>query len=928
MSSRKKKSLLVVDAHAMAYRAYFAMNRTPLTHPVTGLPTGAIFGFFRMLIRLLLDHSPTHCAVVWNPPGGSFRNQTYPEYKAHRSPMPDDLRSQIEEIQELSGKMALPLLQVTGYEADDVMGTLAHRFGEDFEVILITGDKDCYQLLDKKVTMYRPLKGVTEFTRITPEWVREELEIGVEVIPDYMALVGDASDNIPGAKGIGPKGAAKLIQEFGNLNSLYQNLEKVKPEGTKKKLIDSKKNVYLSLDLATIRKDVPLVLELDPATLVTPNILTESIALEFRNQGYNQIYNELQRARKNSTEESTSPSGEKGDSGSPRVGGKATADRALYHLIQSTDELENLVKELSIAQILSVDTETDNLHPMKARLVGVSLARKAGEAWYVALPAEDSLFLEKGIHRKTGIGLLKKLLENKKIRFVGQNIKYDWIVLKNHGIELPGIDFDTMIASYLLNPGVRRHNLDDMALDHLGHDTIKYEEVTGKGRNKLTMDQIPPEQIRDYACEDADISFRLYEFFEPELKKASLEGILREIELPLIPVLARMEMAGVAIDAAYFRSISDTYAKELKKIESEIHEISGFPFNLNSTRELQKFLFEDLQLPHGKKTKTGYSTDQSVLETLRGLHPAVDRLLEHRKLSKLKSTYLDALPELIHPRTGRIHTSFNQTIAATGRLSSNDPNLQNIPIREEAGRAIRRGFIPTEGNLLLGLDYSQIELRIMAHYSKDPGLMEAFTKDHVDIHARTAASLFGVPETDVDPDMRSKAKVVNFSIIYGVTDFGLAQNLGISRPEAGRYIERFFERYPGVKKYMDETIAFAEKTGYVETITGRRRQVPEINASNRFRKEGARRAAINSPIQGTSADIIKKAMIQIDRDLIKKKMKSKMILQVHDELLFDVIPEEREELTDLVRKRMEGAERLLVPLQVDARFGKNWDEAH
>ena len=918
MAEKKRKTLVVIDAHAMAYRAYYAMQGN-LTHPVTGQPTGAIYGFYRMLLKLLLEHKPDSTAIVWDPPGGSFRNRDYPEYKANRSPMPDDLRSQIEEIQELQVKMGFPMIRVPDYEADDVMGSLAKKFGKKDHVILITGDKDCFQLIRNQVRMLRPKKGVTEFVEVDPDWVKEELGVTPDQVTDYMGLVGDSSDNIPGAKGIGPKSASKLIEEFGNLENLYKNLSKAGTAGTIKKLEEAKDLVFVSRDLATIREDVAEVSDMSLDGLKTPDLLSDQVVLLFRNEGYNQIYNELNRARENQDEGSADPS-------SPKK--KAGGTGKQYTLVDSLSDLEALVKKLGKAKVLAVDTETDDIRPTTARLVGVSLSDAPGRAWYIALPPGPSLFSQQGISLEEAAPLLQALFQKKGLRIIGQNIKYDLLVLQRHGIQLPDPSFDTMIASYLLQPNVRRHNLDDMALDELGHDTIKYEEVTGKGKNKKTMDEIPPEAIVDYACEDAEICYQLFEKFEPRLKEQKLDRVNRDIEIPLIPVLGRMEKEGVRIDTKYFKKMSTDFEKRLEKLMHSIHEAAGGEFNINSTKELQTVLFETLNLPKGKKTKTGYSTDQSVLEELRGLHPMVDHLLEHRKLSKLRSTYLDALPLLVNPETGKIHTSFNQTIAATGRLSSNDPNLQNIPIREDAGRAIRRGFIPSEGKLLVGLDYSQIELRIMAHYSQDPDLMEAFIKDDIDIHARTGASLFGVDEKDVDPDMRSKAKVVNFSIIYGVTDFGLSQSLGIPRKEASGYIERFFERYPGVKKYMDQTVAFAEKHGYVETIVGRRRQVPEIDSKNRFRKEGAKRTAINSPIQGSSADIIKMAMIEIDREILKQNLKSRMILQVHDELLFDVEPYEKETILELARTKMESAVELKVPLRVDSKSGKNWDEVH
>ncbi|MCB1309136.1 MAG: DNA polymerase I [Leptospiraceae bacterium] len=922
--------LLIIDAHAMAYRAYYALQHQNLTHPATGQPTFAIFGFFRMLFKLLADYAPQNVAVVWDPPGGaSFRNDMYDQYKANRKPMPDDLRHQIDEIKELLDKTGFPLLQIGGYEADDVMGSLAARFGKKMKVFLISGDKDCYQLLSKNVKMLRGAKGVTEFIEIDPDWVKQELGIDIKQVTDYMGLVGDSSDNIPGARGVGPKSAAKLLEEYKSLKNIYKNLGKIKPDGLRKKLEEHKENVFLSQELATIKIDVPEAEEIQADTLKTPDYLKDDILQLFRHEGYNAIYDDLKKARDKQKGKGQT---DKKDEGKGRADSKSKSPGRKYELIADVESLEKAIAALKKAMgktgPLAVDTETDHQEPMRARLVGISLCARMGTAYYIPWPPEDSEFAGQGPDQKKALPVLKKFLEDPALRIVGQNIKYDMIVLGNHGIQMPAPFFDTMIASYLCNPNVRRHNMDDMAMDLLQVDTIKYEDVVGSGRNKKTMDQIDPEQIRDYACEDADITLQLHAALLPQLKRKKLESVNADIELPLVPVLADMEREGVAIDRDYFKKLSADYEKKLSGIEKKIYKAVGYEFNINSTKELQKILFEDLNLPKGKKTKTGYSTDQSVLEDLKDAHPVVANLLEHRKYNKLKSTYVDALPELINQYTGRIHTSFNQTIAATGRLSSVDPNLQNIPIREDTGRAIRRGFVPRKGNVLLSLDYSQIELRIMAHYSGDAALIETFVKQGVDIHTRTAASLFKVKESEVDPDMRSQGKAVNFSIIYGVTEFGLARNLGISREEARLYIQRFFEQYPGVRTFMDETILFAEQKGFVQTLSGRQRQIPEITSSNRFRKEGAQRTAINTPIQGTSADIIKLAMIQIHKDFQKKKFESRMILQVHDELLFDVVPDEQEAVLAVAGKRMENAMQLKVPLLVEHSFGQNWDEAH
>ncbi|MCB1303121.1 MAG: DNA polymerase I [Leptospiraceae bacterium] len=923
-------TLLIIDAHAMAYRAYFALQNQNLTN-ASGQVTTAIFGFFRMMFKVLKDVHPDMTAITWDASGGSFRNQMYKEYKAQRKPMPDDLRFQIDEIKELLEKAGFSNLLVQNYEADDLMGSLAQRFGKKEKVILLTGDKDCYQLLNKNVKMLRGSKGVTEFIEINPAWVKEELGVTVDQITDYMALVGDSSDNIPGARGIGPKSAAKLIQDFGSIEKIYKSIDKVKPDGVRKKLEECKDDVILSKDLATIRLNVDLIENLEADSIKTPDYLSDEVLKLFLNQGYNAIYKDLLREKGEKVESvktgsANNKAGKKSSQKEASAG--STGGERDYHLIVTEPELKKLVSSLKKTKLLAVDTETTSVSPMFASLVGVSLCARKGTAYYIGIQSDSGeLFSGKALTLETALPYLKEILEDPQRKYVGQNIKYDYLVLRRHGINIPSVHFDTMIASYLANPNVRRHNLDDLAFDHLGIETIKYSEIAGTGKKQVTLDQVDPSAIRDYACEDADVTFQLFEILEKDLKKTKLQKIHDDIECKLIPVLARMEESGVAIDEKYFAKLSADYEKKLEGFEKSIYKEAGYEFNINSTKELQALLFEKLNLPRGKKTKTGYSTDQSVLEELRGMHPVIDSLLLHRKYSKLKSTYVDTLPKLIHPETGRIHTSFQQTIAATGRLSSTDPNLQNIPIREETGRAIRRGFIPAKGNILLALDYSQIELRILAHYARDEALLEAFKEDR-DIHALTAASLFGVKEKEVSPDQRSRAKTVNFSIVYGVTDFGLSQNLGIQRKEAQELIDRFFETYPGVRKYMDDTIQFAEKHGYVETLSGRRRQIPEINASNRFRKEGAKRTAINTPIQGTSADIIKIAMINIQEVMDKKKMKSRMILQVHDELLFDTAPDEKDAVIKMAKHEMETAVKLDVPLRVDVGSGKDWDEAH
>ncbi len=923
-----KADFLIIDAHAMAYRAYYALQGHNLTHPETGIPTHAIHGFFNIFFPLLLRYDPQNCIVTWDAPGHTFREKIFPDYKATRKPMPEDLRNQIEEIKALLRENGFCNIELTGFEADDLMGTLSKRFSqkEKKQVYLVTNDKDCFQLLDKNIVMLKSRKGSKEFIHVDSDWLQKEIGISPQQVTDYMGLVGDTSDNIPGVQGVGPRSALNLLEEYKTLENIYEHIASVSNKGLQKKLQENKEKAFLSRKLATIQTDIKEALELDNKKIQTPVFFNESSQKCFSQQGYTRVAQELKKIQNE----------KENIEGTNKI--NQIKKEVSYQLVTDLTQLKNAIKEIKKQmgqkKQLALDTETNSLDVMLAQIVGISLCATTKKAFYISLPSSETdtenMFkqTQKGIPWEKAHPILKDFLENKKLCIIGQNIKYDYAILKRWGIDLAPPYFDTMLASYLCDPSVRRHNLDDMAQDLLGYTTIRYEEIVGKGAKKKTLDEIEPEKVSDYACEDADISLRLYGILKNKIKKNKLERVYYEIEMPLLPVLLGMEEEGVAIDKKYFTQLSKEYIKKLDNIKEKIYQIAGYEFNIQSTRELQKLLFEKLNLPKGRKTKTGYSTDHDVLEKLQGLHPLVDNILEHRKCNKLFSTYIDSLPRLINPRTKRIHTSFSQTITATGRLSSINPNLQNIPIREEAGRAIRRGFIPHDKNTLVSLDYSQVELRIMAHYAEDETLLSALNNQETDIHKKTAASLFSVSEEEVTPDMRSHAKTVNFSIIYGITEFGLAKSLGVERYVASEYIQKFFLKYPGVRRYMDHLISFAEEKGYVETLSGRIRPIPNIKDSNHFRREGAQRMAINTPIQGSSADIIKVAMIDIDNDIRQKKWKSRMILQVHDELLFDVAPEEEKEFIPLAKKRMENAVSLRVPLFVDAGQGKNWDEAH
>ncbi|GIX42338.1 MAG: DNA polymerase I [Leptospiraceae bacterium] len=919
-NSLKQADLIIIDAHALAYKAYYALLQQNLRNS-DGMPTGAIYGFFRMLFKLLNEYKPKYVAITWDPPEKTFRHEIYTEYKANRKPMPDDLSYQIEVIKEFLKKIGFPIIISPNYEADDIIGTLVEKFKDKYKIILLTGDKDCFQLLGKNVIMLRGRKGVSEFIEITPEFLMEENGITPEQVPDYMALVGDTSDNIPGAKGIGPKTAAELIQKYKTIENLYEHLEELKPS-IRQKLIESKENVFLSKKLCTIKRDLEDISKITEEKLKIPNYLSHEVLTFFRREGFQQIYKDL--LKEFLSNEDTTPDifESISSSGIKKYDNKISN----YRFIATEDDLKQCIEEISKYKEIVIDTETSSLNVFDAKLVGISLCGKEHQAYYISVIEEDSLFANKGIPLEK----VKKYLETinkEQYRFIGQNLKFDYKILYKKGIKLKHLYFDTMIASYLLNPGIRQHNLDDIAMEYLGYETIKYKEIAGEGKKQKTFDQIDPEKIYIYSCEDADITYQVYKILKDKLVEKDLLKVHDKIECPLIEVLATMEFNGVKIDTKYFQQLSNDYELKINELTKKIYEEAGVEFNINSTKELQHILFEKMQLPIQKKTKTGYSTDQSVLESLKNFHPIIEYLLQYRKLTKLKNTYIDVLPNLIEPSTGRIHTNYSQTITSTGRLASSNPNLQNIPVKEEEGRAIRKGFIAEKGYKIVSLDYSQIELRILAHYSNDKNLIQAFINNE-DIHTQTAISLFGLPKDKITPDMRSKAKILNFSIIYGVTPYGLSQNLGIEPKEAKEYIDKFMENYPGVKNYIVSIIKFAEQNYYVETLLGRKRYIPDINSSNRRTKEAAERIAINTPIQGTSADIIKIAMIEIHKQLEKNKMQSKMILQVHDELVFEAKNEEIDELISLAKEKMENAVKLNVPLKVDIGIGDNWEEAH
>ncbi len=899
-----KKKLFIIDGHALCYRAYFAFIKNPLVNS-SGQNTSAIFGFSRMIFTLIRDQNPDYFAIAFDPPVKSFRFKLYDEYKANRQKMPPDLKSQIEEIKNLVKAIGIPVIESSDFEADDVLGTVAEKYSSpEVDVYLVTGDKDAYQLINDNVKIYANKKGISDFEIYTSDNIAEKTGLQPELIIDYMALMGDSSDNIPGVKGVGEKTALKLITEYSSLENIYENIESIKGK-TKTLLEDGKDMAFLSRDLVSIRKDVPIDLTIDELRFNGLN--TEKAVEYFNSLEMNSIirdYFSETAQQENSTEH----------------------EKKNYKTIRTHEELSTMIKELEQAGLFAFDTETDSIKAVEAELVGMSFSIKEKGGWFLPLQSRG-LFSEEFPEPSISISMIKPVLENPDLKKIGQNIKYDFMVLKNAGINLKGIFFDTMIASYLINPSELRHNMDDLAEKYLNYKTITFKELVGTGKNAIALTDLPMDKLAEYAIEDADITMRLYNIFAPMLKENGLEKLFNEIELPLINVLAEMEIAGVKIDTLHFDVMKKNTLAMLNDIEKNIYREADQEFNINSTKELSAILFDKLGLRTVKKTKTGFSTDIKVLETLQGTHPIIDYLISYRTLNKLQNTYIESLPKLISKKTGRIHTSFNQTVAATGRLSSSDPNLQNIPARDDYGKKIRTGFVPEKGSIIMSADYSQIELRLAAHFSNDENMLLAFSKG-IDIHNMTAASVFGVPIDEIKSDMRRKAKIINFATIYGVSPYGLSQQAEISIKDAAIFIEKYFQTYPGFKDYIDRTISFAKKHGYVETLCGRRRPVPEINSTTSFMREGAERAAINMPIQGTSADMIKIAMINIQNDLADKKMKSKMIIQVHDELVFEAKKDELESLKSIVTDRMEKALELNVPVVVDIGLGENWGEAH
>ena len=923
MTVKEKPPLVLVDGSSYLYRAFFGLP--PLTGP-NGEPTGAIYGVANMLRRLMTEFTPEHVAVVFDAKGKTFRDEIFEDYKAHRPPMPDDLSEQIEPLLELVQALGFPMLQISGVEADDVIGTLARRGVEQgMHVLISTGDKDMAQLVDGKVTLINTMTD----TRLDRDGVKQKFEVWPEQIIDYLALVGDSSDNIPGVPGIGPKTAAPLLSHFGDLDKLYANLKRV-PEvevrGAKQlpaKLEQHKDAAYLSRKLATIHCDVNLPFKPTELAMRAPD--KEHLRELYTRFGFKSWLRQLDEGGDVLAPPKPKPAAKPTAAPAAHV---ASAPAGAYTAVLDEKTLDAWLERLEAAEIFAFDTETTSLEYMKAEIVGLSFAVKAGEAAYVPLAhrypdAPAQLEREKILKR------LKPLLEDPKRPKLGHHIKYDAHVLRNYGIEMTGIRFDSMLESYVLDSVASRHDMDSLAEKYLNYKTVHYEDVTGKGAKQIGFDQVRVDIAANYAAEDADVTLRLHQALWPRLRAVpALKKVFEEIEMPLVPVLLDMEHTGVFIDADLLKKQGAEITKKLAKLQEKAHSLAGGPFNLDSPKQLQTILFDKMQIEPLRKTQKGqYSTAEDVLEELAEEHELPKVILEYRSLNKLKSTYIDKLPEQINPRTGRVHTSYHQAVAATGRLSSMDPNLQNIPVRTEEGRRIRQAFIAPKGYVLLAADYSQIELRIMAHLSGDTGLLKAFEGGQ-DIHRATAAEVFSLKPDKVSDERRRAAKAINFGLIYGMSAFGLAKQLGIDRGDAQDYVDLYFTRYPAVKRYMDETRLQAREQGYVETVFGRRLYLPEIGSRNQQLRQYAERSAINAPMQGTAADIIKRAMIGVHRWLKESGTKARMIMQVHDELVFEVEKSALETVEVEVPKLMAGAAKLKVPLVVDVGVGDNWEEAH
>jgi DNA polymerase-1 len=946
------KHVFLIDGSGFLFRAYFGIKEK-MSRP-DGTPTNAVYGFTQMLMKLVDDTNADHIAVIFDRARKTFRSDIYKEYKAHRPPPPDDLIPQFKLVREATRAMNIPAVDMEGYEADDLIATYARQAVEaGAQVTVVSTDKDLMQCVGPNVKMFDAMKN----REIGPEQVVEKFGVGPERVIDVQALAGDSADNVPGVAGIGVKTAALLINEYGDLDGVLKNAANVKQTKRREALIEQADLARVSRDLVTLKVDVPVevplenfaVKAIDPdvflnflqeqsfKSLVTRMESKFSQKAPVKNGGPINIFNK--------TEPNTNESDNKPDLAIFHVAA-AFPETTDYELVQDKSRLKAWVDEATSVGVVAVDTETTSLDSMLAELVGISMSIHPGKACYIPvahtaaeeqatfdlgqgkLPAEPNKMDLKQISREDAVKMIKPLLENPSVLKIGHNIKYDAKIFGHYDINIAPVD-DTMLISYAIEGGLHKHNMDDLAELHLNHQTIKFKDVAGSGKSQVTFDKVPLDVALDYAAEDADITMRLYKLLKPRLALDHMVGVYETMERPLIAVLTDMEREGIQVDAKVLKGLSADFTKRLGELEIEIYDLVGHEFNINSPKQLGEILFDEMGIQGAKKTKTGaYQTGANILEGLAADgHELPVKILENRQLAKLKSTYTDALIEQIHPKTGRVHTNYGQAIASTGRLSSNDPNLQNIPIRSEEGRKIRTAFVPTEGNVLLSADYSQIELRLLAHVAGIDVLKDAFHAG-VDIHALTASQVFGVPVEGMDPMVRRQAKAINFGIIYGISAFGLARQLDISRTDAAQYIAAYFDRYPGIRAYMERTKESATKLGYVTTLYGRRCYVPGIHDSNGAMRSFAERTAINAPIQGGAADIIKRAMLRMPNALAEAGLNAKMLLQVHDELIFDVPQNELAETTEVAKATMETVAHLDVPLVVDTGFGKNWDEAH
>ncbi|MCJ7426695.1 MAG: DNA polymerase I [Dehalococcoidales bacterium] len=899
----EKPLLVLFDGNALLHRAFHALP--PLTLRKSGEMVGAVYGFAQMLLKVINELKPSHCAIAFDMKGPTFRHKLFDQYKAHRPETPQELVGQLGRVRELVAAFNIPIFELEGYEADDLLGTLSQQSSEkDVETIIVTGDADAMQLVSPRVKVLypKPRRAFSDTMLFDEAAVKEKYGVKPEQIADLKGLVGDPSDNIPGVSGIGAKTAAKLIGQFGSVEGIYEHIGEVEPAKLQALLRENEAVARQSKELATIVTRMPVELKLDDCRVS-----------QYDRNKVTELFRELEFA-------SLLPKLPQVEGGEAAV--EAKPPQGDYKIVNSAADLDRLIKRLTAAKTFAFDTETTGLDPMSASLVGISLSPAAGEAYYIpvghiGLDTIAQLPLEEVIAK------LKPIMEDKSLAKLAHNGKYDMAVLAEYGVTVNNLSFDSMVAAYLL--GEKSMGLKALAFGRLAVEMTPISDLIGAGKKTIPMSQVEIARTADYACADADMTFRLTELLEAELHQQGLWKLFAEVELPLVPVLLHMERNGVALDSGLLREMSQRLGEQLNRVEKEIYENVGHQFNINSPQQLSQVLFEELKLTPARKTKGGYSTGASVLEELLGVHPVVELILDYRQLSKIKSTYIDALPGLVNKKTGRLHTSFNQTRTTTGRLSSSEPNLQNIPVRGELGKEVRRAFIAPEGSQLLSADYSQIDLRALAHLSQDQSLTSAFRHDE-DIHSATAAQVFGVEPSKVTPEMRRVAKTVNFGVIYGMSEYGLEQATGLSRGEAAQFIAAYFEKYPGVKSYLESTKEQARKTGYVQTILGRRRAIPEINAQNRQVREAAERMAINMPVQGTSADIIKVAMINLEGEIEKRKLASKMLLQVHDELIFEVPQAEVREMKKLVPELMTSAIELSVPLKAAVKSGPNWGE--